>query len=90
MSMTASRDARSRTCNWLPRLVGVAAMLAMLAGCRRPEAPDRERPPAPKAAQHSQMHDAIQEPIERARHVEIDVENAAQAQRAAIDAASDG
>ncbi len=87
--MTALRDARSRTCNSLVRLAGVAALLTLLLACR-PEPPERERPPKPRAAQPTQLHDAIQAPIDRARQVEIDVEKAAEAQRDAIDAASGG
>lgn len=89
MTMTASRDTRSRPCNRLARLAGAAATFALLSACQ-PEPPDRERPPEPQAAQHTQLHDAIQAPIERARQVEVDMEKAAEAQRDAIDAASGG
>lgn len=86
MTTTALREAPCRTCHWLARLAGVAAMLALLPACR-PEPPDRERPPEPQAVE---LRDAIQAPIDRARQVEIDVEKAAEAQREAIDAASGG
>lgn len=88
MSTTASRVAR-RTLHRLAAVAGGGLLLGLLSACR-PEPPDRERPPEPQAAQPTQLHDAIQAPIERARQVELDVEQAADAQRAAIDTASGG
>ena len=41
----------------------------------------------PQAAQHTELRDAIQAPIEKARNVEVDVQKAADDQRAAIEAA---
>ena len=41
----------------------------------------------PQAAQHAQLREAIQAPIEKAEAVEADVQQAADAQRAAIEAA---
>lgn len=69
---------------------GRAALMALvvLAGCT-PEPPEKERPPEPQA-QHTQLRDAIQAPIDRARQVEVDTQKAAQAQREAIDAATGG
>ena len=66
-------------------LVG-CAVLAALAACSKPPPPEKERPPVPKAAQHAQVRDAIQAPLDKARNVEADVRKAADAQRAAIDA----
>ncbi|MDQ3288530.1 MAG: hypothetical protein M3Q42_09800 [Pseudomonadota bacterium] len=88
MSTIISRLAR-RTSHSLVALAGGALLLGLLSACQ-PEPPDRERPPEPQAAQHFDLHDAIQEPIERARQVEVDLEHAAEAQRAAVDAASGG
>ena len=68
-------------------LIG-CVVLAALAACSKPPAPEKERPPVPKAAQHTQMRDAIQAPLDKARHVEADMQKAADAQRAAIDAQS--
>lgn len=69
------------------------AMLALLAlGACKPEPPEKEQPPEPQATaeQHTELRDAIQRPIERAEQVEVDVEKAAEAQRAAIEAATGG
>jgi len=62
--------------------------LALVAGCT-PQPPDTERPPVPKAVQHTQMRDAIQAPLDKARNVEADMQKAADTQRAAIDAQTD-
>ena len=70
-------------------LAGCALLLAALAACSKPQPPDKERPPVPKSAQHTQMRDAIQAPLDKARNVEADMQKAADAQRAAIDAQSD-
>jgi len=72
-------------------IAGCAAALmalAVTAGCT-PEPPEKERPPEPQA-QHTQLRDAIQAPIDRARQVEADTQKAAEAQREAIDAATGG
>ena len=77
-----------RTC--LANVVGAGALvgLALLVGCT-PQPPEKERPPEPQA-QHTQLRDAIQAPLDRARQVEVDTHKAAQAQREAIDAATGG
>ncbi len=64
----------------------VTALLAMavLAACNAPTPPPTDRPPEPQA---TQLRDGIQAPLERARAVEGDVQDAADRQRAAIDAA---
>jgi hypothetical protein len=68
-----------------------ALLLATLAGCNAPPPPDKERPPEPQAAtRHTELRDAIQAPIERAEQVEADTLKAAEAQRAAIEAATGG
>ncbi|UNK48494.1 hypothetical protein MNR01_12085 [Lysobacter sp. S4-A87] len=61
--------------------------LALLAGCSRPQPPEKERPPEPQA---TQLRDAIQAPLDKARAVEADTAKAAEQQRAAIDAAESG
>lgn len=76
--------------------IAIAALLAL--GACKPEPPEKEQPPEPQAAapatrqsdQHTELRDAIQRPIERAEQVEADVEKAAEAQRAAIEAATGG
>jgi hypothetical protein len=76
--------------------IAIAALLPLaLAGCK-PEPPEKEQPPEPQAAapqasdRHTELRDAIRKPIERAEQVEVDVEKAAEAQRAAIEAATGG
>lgn len=76
-----------------PRQAGSAgcclAFVLLLAACT-PDPPDKEVPPEPQAAQHTELRDAIHEPIDRARQVEADTLEAAAAQREAIDAATGG
>lgn len=63
-----------------------ALLLVALAGCSKPKPPEKERPPEPQAA-HTQLRDAIRAPIEKARDVDAATNQAADAQRAAIEAA---
>lgn len=64
-------------------------LLAALAACSKPQPPEKERPPVPQAAQHTELRDAIQAPLDKARNVEADMQKAADAQRAAIEAQMD-
>lgn len=77
----------ARGLGWL--LIGLA-----LCACGKPQPPDRERPPEPQAAtssnQSAPLREAIQAPIDRAKQVDAEVQKAAEAQRAAIDAATGG
>ena len=82
-------DPRRRTCGATAARSGAVVVLALLAGCT-PEPPDKELPPEPQAAQHTQLRDAIQAPLDRARQVEVDTQKAAEAQREAIEAATGG
>ena len=69
------------------------ATLLLLAGCSKPEPPEKERPPEPKAAtepRHTELRDAIQAPIDRAKSVEQTTLDAAEKQRAEIDAQTGG
>lgn len=70
-----------------PALVALLAVVATatLAACK-PAPPDPERPPEPQAA-HTELRDAMQAPVDKARAVEDELQKAAEAQRAAIDAA---
>lgn len=68
---------------WCPRPALLLALAVAAAGCTRPTPPPTEQPPEPQA---TELRDAIQAPIERARAVEGAVQDAADAQRAAIDA----
>ena len=58
-------------------------VVALLAGCSKPQPPEKERPVEPQA---TQLRDAINAPLEKAKNVEKQVQDAADAQRAAIDA----
>ena len=66
-------------------LVLIAALL-VLGACSKPTPPDPERPVEPQASA-TELRDAIQEPLDKAKAVEGDVQKAAEAQRAAIEAA---
>ena len=59
------------------------AVVTLLAGCSKPRPPEKERPVEPQA---TQLRDAIKAPIDKARNVEKQVQDATEAQRAAIDA----
>ena len=63
--------------------------LAGLAACK-PEPPPTDEPPEPKAvaAENTELRDAIQKPIDQAKAVEATVQEAADKNSAAIDAAS--
>lgn len=67
-------------------LAGGALLLLVLAACSKPKPPEKEHPPVPQAGQHTELRDAIRAPIDKARNVEADVQKAADAQRAAINA----
>ncbi|HEY0503572.1 MAG TPA: hypothetical protein VGD42_08760 [Lysobacter sp.] len=69
----------------MPRLWFCLALLAILPACSKPQPPDKDQPPEPQA-QHTELRDAIQAPIEKAEKVEDDVIKAADEQRAAIEA----
>lgn len=68
-----------------PITASCTLLLLLCAACSKPQPPDKEQPPEPQAAQHTQLRDAIQRPIEKAKTVEADVLDAAAQQRAAID-----
>jgi hypothetical protein len=45
--------------------------LLLLTACSKPQPPEKEQPPEPKAAQaHTQLRDAIQAPLDKAKGVE--------------------
>ena len=79
------------------RIVALACALLACAACSRPEPPPTEQPPEPQATAaaaaaaaatgtHTDLRDAIQRPIDRAKAVEDVVQDAAEQQRAAIEA----
>ena len=67
----------------LRKLLLAMTVMALLAGCSKPQPPEKERPVQPQA---TQLRDAIKAPIDKAKDVEKQVQDAADAQRAAIDA----
>ena len=79
------------------RAMPACAVLALLAcaACSRPEPPPTDQPPEPQAdtavaagdaERHTQLRDAIQRPIDKAKAVEDVTLEAAERQRAEIDA----
>ena len=72
------------------RLTAAIVMLLLCAACRKPEPPPTEHPPEPQAAQATELRDAIQRPIDRAKAVESQTLDAAEQQKAQIDAQAGG
>jgi|SoimicmetaTmtHAB_FD_contig_111_24104_length_742_multi_2_in_0_out_0_2 PBP1b-binding outer membrane lipoprotein LpoB len=74
------------------RIAASTLLLLGCAACSKPEPPKKEQPPEPQAqaAQHTELRDAIQKPIERANAVEGQVLDAAKQQQDAIDAQAGG
>lgn len=69
------------------RLLLCCALL-VLAACSKPEPPEKERPPEPRAAEtHTELRDAIKAPLDKAKDVEDQVQQGKEAQDAAIEAA---
>jgi len=68
------------------------SLLIACSACSKPEPPKKEQPPDPQAqAQHdTELRDAIQAPIDRAKAVEPQVLDAAKQQQDAIDAQTGG
>ena len=66
------------------RLLPGLCLLALLAACQR-EMPDTERPPEPQATTHTELRDAIQQPLDKARAVEQTLQQAADQQRKQVD-----
>jgi hypothetical protein len=66
------------------------SLLIACSACSKPEPPKKERPPEPQAQDATQLRDAIQAPIDRAKAVEPQVLDAAKQQADAIDAQTGG
>ena len=62
------------------------ALLLFAAACSKPQPPEKERPVDPQAQGHTELRDAIQAPIEKAKKVEDTTQDAKEAQDAAIEA----
>jgi len=75
---------------------GMLSLLLACSACSKPEPPEKEQPPEPQAqAQtpvetHTELRDAIQAPIDRAKAVEPVVLDAAKKQSDDIDAQTGG
>jgi hypothetical protein len=66
------------------RVAGLVLLISGVAACK-PEPPPLEQPPEPKA---TELRDAIKRPIDKAKAVEAATQEAADKQRAEIDAAT--
>ncbi|TCZ80489.1 hypothetical protein [Lysobacter sp. N42] len=71
-------------------------LLLAVAACSRPQAPDKEQPPEPKASavadagRRDDLARAVREPLDRARDAQAALDAAADARRAAVEAAEQG
>ena len=85
----------------MPKLTTACALLLALsaAGCSRPEPPPTDQPPEPQAAatpedasapRRGALTEAIQAPIDKAKSAEGTVLDAAEQQKADIDAQTGG
>jgi hypothetical protein len=71
--------------------IACALLLALsCVACTRPPPPPPQQPPEPQAHAHAQRSDALRAPIEQATAVAGAVQDAADKQAAAIDAAAGG
>jgi len=67
-----------------PHSLLILPLLAALAACSKPQPPETERRPEPQA---TAMREAIAEPLAQAKAAAAATEEAAKAQKAAMDAA---
>ncbi|BDU15124.1 hypothetical protein [Lysobacter auxotrophicus] len=65
------------------KLLMAMTMLALVAGCSKPQPPEKERPVEPQA---TQLRDAINAPLDKAKNVQKELLEANERERAAIDA----
>jgi len=70
----------------MSRIASLILLMSGLAACK-PEPPPLEQPPEPKATA-TELRDAIKRPIDQAKSVEAATQEAAEKQRAEIDAAT--
>lgn len=68
--------------------VVLCAVLLASTACTRPQPPDKEQPPEPQA--NTELREAIQQPIDQAKAADAAAQEAAEAQRAAIETATGG
>lgn len=72
----------------LLRITCLTTLCLALSACK-PEPPPTDEPPKPQAtAEATELRDAIQEPIDKAKAVEDTVQEAADKQQAEMDAAT--
>jgi hypothetical protein len=73
---------------------GALSLLLACGACSKPEPPKKDQPPEPQAQApvetHTELRDAIQAPIDRAKAVDPEVQDAAKKQRDEIDAQTSG
>jgi len=67
----------------LRKLLMAMTVMALLAGCSKPQPPEKERPVEPQA---TQLRDAINAPLDKAKNVQKELQEANERERAAIDA----
>ena len=75
-----------------PRSIALCALLLCAAACSKPEPPPTDQPPEPQAQaqQATELRDAIQRALDRAKAVEPHVLDAAKQQQADIEAQAGG
>ena len=61
--------------------------LLLLIACSPPEPPEKDLPPEPQAHAHTELREAIREPLDKAKAVEDQIQEDKDAQDAAIEAA---
>ena len=69
--------------------VALFGTLLTAGACSKPEPPPADQPPEPQA-QHTELRDAIQQPVDQAKAVEKAMQDAADKQQAEIDAKTGG
>lgn len=65
------------------RILSIAALACLAGACSKPTPAPTDQPPEPQA---TQLREAIQQPLDKAKAVEGQVQQAADEQRAQIDA----
>jgi hypothetical protein len=70
----------------MSRITAGLLLLCLCCACSKPKPPPTDEPPEPQAEANTELRDAIQAPIERAKAVEQTVQEAADKRRVEIDA----
>jgi len=75
----------------MSRITAGLLLLCLCCACSKPKPPPTDEPPEPQAATpNTDLRDAIQAPIDRAKAVEQTLQDAADKQKAEIDAQTGG